>query len=42
VTQLIHDTPHLVNGGHAYDTPFHFWTPIRGAEVDRPWITDKW
>jgi arylsulfatase A-like enzyme len=40
-TQLIHDTPHLVNGGHNFDYPFHAWTPIRGAEVDRPWITDS-
>ena len=40
-TQLIHDTPHLVNGGHAFDWPFHAWTPVRGAEVDRPWIDDK-
>lgn len=39
-TQLIHDTPHLVNGGHNFDWPFHAWTFIRGAEVDRPWITD--
>ena len=39
-TQLIHDTPHLVNGGHNFDWPFHAWTQIRGAEVDRPWITD--
>ncbi|MBT7099829.1 sulfatase-like hydrolase/transferase, partial [Candidatus Poribacteria bacterium] len=39
-TQLIHDTPHLVNGGHNFDWPFHGWTFIRGAEVDRPWITD--
>ena len=39
-TQLIHDTPHLVNGGHNFDWPFHAWTPIRGTEVDRPWITD--
>ncbi len=37
-TQLIHDTPHLVNGGHAFDYPFAGWTFIRGAEVDRPWI----
>ena len=43
-TQLIHDTPHLVNGGHNFDYPFSGWTFIRGAEVDRPWITDqeKW
>lgn len=40
-TQLIHDTPHLVNGGHNFDWPFHAWTFIRGAEVDRPWITDS-
>ena len=39
-TQLIHDTPHLVNGGHNFDWPFHAWTPVRGAEVDRPWIDD--
>ncbi len=40
-TQLIHDTPHLVNGGHNFDWPFHAWTCIRGTEVDRPWITDS-
>ena len=40
-TQLIHDTPHLVNGGHNFDWPFHAWTFIRGAEVDRPWIDDR-
>ena len=39
-TQLICDTPHLINGGHNFDWPFHAWTFIRGAEVDRPWITD--
>lgn len=37
-TQLIHDTPHMVNGGMSFDWPFHAWTFIRGAEVDRPWI----
>ncbi|MHC4983044.1 MAG: sulfatase [Planctomycetota bacterium] len=37
-SQLIHDTPHLVNGGHNFDWPFSAWTCIRGAEVDRPWI----
>ena len=41
-TQLIHDTPHLVNGGHNFDWPFHGWTFVRGAEVDRPWITDHY
>ncbi len=40
-TQLIHDTPHLVNGGHNFDWPFHAWTFIRGAEVDRPWLTGE-
>ena len=40
-TQLIHDTPHLVNGGHNFDWPFHAWTFIRGAEVDRDWIDDS-
>ena len=40
-TQFIHDTPHLVNGGHNFDYPFHAWTFVRGAEVDRPWIDDK-
>ena len=40
-TQLIHDTPHLVNGGHAFDYPFHTWTFIRGAEVDRAWMDDE-
>jgi arylsulfatase A-like enzyme len=39
-TQLIHDTPHLVNGGHHFDYPFNSWTFVRGAEVDRPWIMD--
>ena len=39
-TQLLHDTPHLVNGGHNFDWPFHAWTFIRGAEVDRDWIMD--
>ena len=37
LTQLIHDTPHLVNGGHGFDYPFHYWTQVRGAEVDRAW-----
>jgi len=43
-TQLIHDTPHLVNGGHNFDWPFHAWTFVHGAEVDRPWVDDsrKW
>ena len=40
-TQLIHDTPHLVNGGHNFDWPFHAWTFIRGAEVDRPWVDSR-
>ncbi|MEE2709433.1 MAG: sulfatase [Gemmatimonadota bacterium] len=40
-TQVIHDTPHLVNGGHNFDWPFHAWTFVRSAEVDRPWVTDS-
>jgi len=40
-TQLIHDTPHLTNGGNNFDWPFQAWTMIRGGEVDRPWIDDK-
>ena len=40
-TQLIHYTPHLVNGGHNFDWPFHAWTSVGSAEVDRPWITDS-
>ncbi|MEI6512691.1 MAG: sulfatase [bacterium] len=39
-TQLIHDTPHLVNGGHNFDWPFHGWEFVRGAEVDRRWMDD--
>lgn len=39
-TQLIHDTPHLINGGHNFDWPFNAATSIRGAEADRPWIND--
>ncbi|MDP6779534.1 MAG: sulfatase [Candidatus Latescibacteria bacterium] len=35
VTQLICDTPHLINGGHGFDFPFHAWDFIRGNEVDR-------
>lgn len=42
LTQLIHDTPHLVNGGHRFDLPFHTWTQVRGAETDRAWFTDTW
>lgn len=41
-SQLIHDTPHLVNGGHRFDYPFDAWTPVRGAEVDRSWLSDSW
>jgi len=41
VTQIIHDTPHMANGGGNYDWPFHAWTFIRGAEVDRSWVMDS-
>lgn len=34
-TSLICDTPHLINGGHNFDYPFHQWEFIRGQEVDR-------
>jgi arylsulfatase A-like enzyme len=35
VTQLICDTPHLINYGFGFDRPFHAWQMIRGNEVDR-------
>jgi len=35
VTQLICDTPHMIQGGHNFDYPFHAWEMIRGNEVDR-------
>ena len=35
VTQLICDTPHLINGGHNFDYPFCAWDFIRGQEIDR-------
>ncbi len=35
VTQLICDTPHLINGGHNFDWPFNAWDFIRGQEIDR-------
>ena len=41
-TQLINDTPHLDNGGHGFDYPFHAWTHVSGASCDRAWITDSW
>ncbi len=34
-TQLIHDTPHLINYGFGFDRPFNCWWMIRGNEVDR-------
>ncbi|MFP4056247.1 MAG: sulfatase [Candidatus Brocadiia bacterium] len=40
-TQLLHDTPHLVNGGHNFDYPFHAWHFVRGNEVDRHWLDDR-
>ncbi|MFC1736076.1 sulfatase [Candidatus Hydrogenedentota bacterium] len=36
-TQLIHDTPHLINYGFGFDRPFNCWWMIRGNEVDRCW-----
>jgi arylsulfatase A-like enzyme len=38
-TQLTFDCPHLINGGHNFDYPFHGWHFERGNEVDRH-ITD--
>ena len=40
-TQLICDTPHLINGGHNFDFPFHAWHFVRGNEVDRHWLDDR-
>ena len=40
-TQLLCDTPHLVNGGHCFDYPFHAWHFVRGNEVDRHWLDDR-
>jgi arylsulfatase A-like enzyme len=40
-TQLLADTPHLINGGHNFDYPFGAWQFIRGAEVDHAWIDDR-
>ncbi len=35
VSQLILDTPHMINNGFGFDRPFHSWWMIRGNEVDR-------
>lgn len=35
VTQLIADTPHLMNNGHFFDRGFQGWCWIRGQEIDR-------
>ncbi len=40
VTQLILDTPHIINFGFGFDRPFHAWWLIRGNECDR-WRTDS-
>ena len=40
-TALICDTPHLINGGHAFDFPFHAWHFERGNEVDRHFLDDR-
>jgi arylsulfatase A-like enzyme len=34
-TMLVCDTPHLINGAHGFDWPFHAWHFERGSEVDR-------
>jgi arylsulfatase A-like enzyme len=40
VTYLTCDTPHLINGGHGFDYPFHGWDFVRGNEVDRHIVDD--
>ena len=39
-TYLTFDTPHLINGGHGFDYPFHGWHFERGNEVDQHIIDD--
>ena len=39
-TYLAFDTPHLINGGHGFDYPFHGWHFERGNEVDQHIIDD--
>ena len=39
-TMLVCDTPHLINGAHGFDWPFHAWHFERGSEVDRHIIDD--
>jgi len=39
-TYLVFDTPHLINGGHGFDYPFHGWHFERGNEVDQHIIDD--
>lgn len=34
-TYMTFDTPHLINGGHGFDYPFHGWHFERGNEVDQ-------
>lgn len=40
-TYLVFDTPHLVNGAHGFDYPFHGWHFVRGNEVDQHIIDDS-
>jgi arylsulfatase A-like enzyme len=40
-TYLAFDTPHLINGGHGFDYPFHGWHFERGNEVDQHIIDDR-
>lgn len=39
-TYLVFDTPHLINGGHGFDYPFHGWHFERGNEVDQHIVDD--
>ena len=38
---LVCDTPHLINGAHGFDWPFHAWHFERGSEVDLHMIDDS-
>jgi arylsulfatase A-like enzyme len=40
-SQLMNDTPHLINGGHCFDFPFSAWHFVRGNEVDCHWLDDR-
>ena len=39
-TYLVFDTPHLINGRHEFDYPFHGRHSERGNEVDQYVVDD--